>query len=54
MNINGVAKPNAFEASGLPNVSSKHRNDENKKKRWACSKIGTAHKVRKSFGKLEV
>ena len=32
MNINGVAKPNAFETSGLPNASRKHRNGQNKKK----------------------
>ena len=31
MNINGVAKPNAFETSGLPNASRQHRNDKNKK-----------------------
>ena len=54
MNINGVAKPNAFETSGLPNASRHHRIDQNKKKRWGFSKIGTAHKMRKLFGKLEV
>ena len=54
MNINGVAKPNAFETSGLPNASRQHRNDENKKERWVCSKIGTAHRMRKLFGIPEV
>ena len=53
MNINGVAKPNAFETSGLANASRRHRNDENKKKRWGRSKIGTAHKMRNLFGKPE-
>ena len=51
MNINGGAKPNAFKTSGLPNASRQHRNDQNKKKRWRCSKIGTAYKVRNLFGK---
>ena len=54
MNINGGAKPNAFETSGLPKASRQHGNDENKKKRWGCSKIGTAHKMWNSFGKSEV
>ena len=54
MNINGVAKPNAFETSGLPNASRQHRNDENKKKRWGCLKIGTAHKMRNLFGKPDL
>ena len=53
MNINGVAKPNDFETSGLPNASQQHRNAQNKKKRWGCSKIGTAHKMRNLFGKPE-
>ena len=54
MNINGVAKPNAFETSGLPNASRQHRNDQNKKKRCGCLKIGTEHKMRNLFGKPEV
>ena len=54
MNINGAAKPNAFETSGFPNAGRQHRNDENKKKRWGCSKTGTAHKIRNLFGKPEV
>ena len=54
MNINGGAKPNAFETSGLPNASRQHRNDQNKKKRSGRSKIGTAHKTRNLFGKPEV
>ena len=54
MNINGVAKPNACETSGLPYTSRQHRNDQNNKKRWRCSKIGTKHKMRKLFGKPEV
>ena len=54
MNINGVAKPNAFETSGFPNASRQHRNDQNKKKRWGCSKIGTEHKMWNLFGKPEV
>ena len=53
MNINGVAKPNAFETSGFPNASHQHQNDQNKKKRWECSKIGTEHKIRNWFGKPE-
>ena len=51
MNINGGAKPNVFETSGLPNDNRQHRNDENKKKRWEYSKIGGKHKMRNLFGK---
>ena len=54
MNINGVAKPNAFETSGFPSGSRQHRNDENKKNRCGCVKIGTEHKMRNLFGKPEV
>ena len=54
MNINGVAKPNAIETSGFPNASRQHRNDQNKIKRWGCSKIGKEHRIRKLFGKPEV
>ena len=54
MNINGAAKPNAFETSGLPNGSRQHRNHQNKIKRWGFLKIWTAHKLRKLFGKPEV
>ena len=54
MNIDGVAKPNAFQTSGLPNASRQHLNDDNKKERGGWAKIGTAHKTRKVFGKTEV
>ena len=54
MNIDGVAKPNAFQTSGLPNASRQHLNDDNKKERGGWAKIGTAHKMRKVFGIPEV